>query len=210
MPKNHSAKTSARKLNETIFARFSIRSFFFFLFYIIFISVRVCTSLGPYFWIHASSKKGVEKSLRMFVWIIKDNQISIRRETSRKSYQLIKKIHFIPAAFSPFFHDSRTLFSPATTDRQRSGDKEGNGGRGWGGGRGEGSGMGGVEGGGGGRYLRWTFVLFFSLFSSSLDSNVKQNEAQSAPADSTRKGVNQRSKYVTQVQQQRPDLSCLR
>ena len=32
----------------------------------------------------------------------------------------------------------------------------------------------------------------------------KQNEAQSARAESTPKGVNQRSKYVTQTQQQRP------
>ena len=35
--------------------------------------------------------------------------------------------------------------------------------------------------------------------------NLKQNEAQSARAESTRKGVNQRSKYVTLVQKQRPE-----
>ena len=35
--------------------------------------------------------------------------------------------------------------------------------------------------------------------------NLKQNEANSARAESTHKGVNQRSKYVTQVQQQRPE-----
>ena len=35
--------------------------------------------------------------------------------------------------------------------------------------------------------------------------NLKQNEAQSDRAESTDKGVNQRSKYVTQVQQQRPE-----
>ena len=34
MPKNQSAKTSARKLNETIFAKFSIRSFFFFILFL--------------------------------------------------------------------------------------------------------------------------------------------------------------------------------
>ena len=36
-------------------------------------------------------------------------------------------------------------------------------------------------------------------------TNLKQNEAQSARAQSTHKGVNQRSKYITQVQQQRPE-----
>ena len=35
--------------------------------------------------------------------------------------------------------------------------------------------------------------------------NLKQNEAQSACAESTNKGVNSRSKYITQVQQQRPE-----
>ena len=35
--------------------------------------------------------------------------------------------------------------------------------------------------------------------------NLKQDEAQSARAESTDKGVNQRSKYVTQAQQQRPE-----
>ena len=32
--------------------------------------------------------------------------------------------------------------------------------------------------------------------------NLKQNEAQSVRAESTHKGVNQHSKYVTQLQQQ--------
>ena len=36
-------------------------------------------------------------------------------------------------------------------------------------------------------------------------TNLKQNEAQSARAEPTHKGVNQRSKYVTQVQLQRPE-----
>ena len=36
-------------------------------------------------------------------------------------------------------------------------------------------------------------------------TNLKQNEAQSARAESTHRGDNQRSKYVTQVQQQRPE-----
>ena len=35
--------------------------------------------------------------------------------------------------------------------------------------------------------------------------NLKQNEAQSARAESTHKGVNWRSKDVTQVQQRRPE-----
>ena len=35
--------------------------------------------------------------------------------------------------------------------------------------------------------------------------NLEQNEAQSAHAESTHKGVNQRSKDVTQAQQQRPE-----
>ena len=35
--------------------------------------------------------------------------------------------------------------------------------------------------------------------------SLKQNEAQSARAESTHKGVNQRSKYVTQIQQQRSE-----
>ena len=35
--------------------------------------------------------------------------------------------------------------------------------------------------------------------------NLKQDEAQSARLESTHKGVNQSSKYVTQVQQQRPE-----
>ena len=38
-----------------------------------------------------------------------------------------------------------------------------------------------------------------------LDTNLKQNEVQIAHAESTRKGVNWRSKYVTQIQQQRPE-----
>ena len=40
-------------------------------------------------------------------------------------------------------------------------------------------------------------------------TNLKQNEAQSARAESTHKGVNQRSQYVTQVLQQRPELPVL-
>ena len=35
--------------------------------------------------------------------------------------------------------------------------------------------------------------------------NLKPNEAQSARGESKRKGVNLRSNYVTQVQQQRPE-----
>ena len=38
-----------------------------------------------------------------------------------------------------------------------------------------------------------------------INMNLKQNEAQSARAESTHKGVNQRSKDVTQTQQQRPE-----
>ena len=34
--------------------------------------------------------------------------------------------------------------------------------------------------------------------------NLKQNKAQSTPAESTDRGVNYRSKYVTQVRQQKP------
>ena len=37
------------------------------------------------------------------------------------------------------------------------------------------------------------------------DYNLNQNEAQSARAESTHKGVNQRWKDVTQTQQQRPE-----
>ena len=37
------------------------------------------------------------------------------------------------------------------------------------------------------------------------DRNLKQNEARSICTESTHKGVNQRSKYITQVQQQRPE-----
>ena len=36
-------------------------------------------------------------------------------------------------------------------------------------------------------------------------TNLKQNEAQSARAESTNTGVNQRSKILTQVQKQRPE-----
>ena len=36
-------------------------------------------------------------------------------------------------------------------------------------------------------------------------TNLKQNEAQSARAESTNKGVNYRSKDVTQLEQQRPE-----
>ena len=39
----------------------------------------------------------------------------------------------------------------------------------------------------------------------NFDKNLKQNEAQSARAESTHKGGNQRSKYVTQAQQRRPE-----
>ena len=42
-----------------------------------------------------------------------------------------------------------------------------------------------------------------------MGTNLKQNEAQSARAESTHKGVNQRSQYVTQVLQQRPELPVL-
>ena len=38
-----------------------------------------------------------------------------------------------------------------------------------------------------------------------IDTNLKQTKAQTARAESTHKGVNQRSKYVTQVRQQRPE-----
>ena len=40
---------------------------------------------------------------------------------------------------------------------------------------------------------------------NSVTTNLKQNEAQSARTESTNKGVNQRSKCVTRVQQQRPE-----
>ena len=36
--------------------------------------------------------------------------------------------------------------------------------------------------------------------------NLQQNKAQSTCAESTNKGVNQHSKYLTQAQQQRPEL----
>ena len=42
-------------------------------------------------------------------------------------------------------------------------------------------------------------------FNQKLITNLKQNEAQSARAESTHKGVNQLSKCVTQVQQKRPE-----
>ena len=45
--------------------------------------------------------------------------------------------------------------------------------------------------------------FFFPVF---FRFNLKQNEAQSAHAESTHKGVNQPSKYATPVQQQRPEL----
>ena len=40
---------------------------------------------------------------------------------------------------------------------------------------------------------------------NSASTNLKQNQAQSTPAESTHKGVNWCSNYVTQVQQQRPE-----
>ena len=43
-----------------------------------------------------------------------------------------------------------------------------------------------------------------TMFRFLRSTNLKQNEAQSSRADSTHKGVNQRSKDVTQAQQQRP------
>ena len=63
--------------------------------------------------------------------------------------------------------------------------------------------------GGGGRCpqhagaCHWTRNGQCSLFSCPC-MNLKQNEAQRARAESTHKGVNQRSRYVTQ-QQQRPE-----
>ena len=48
-------------------------------------------------------------------------------------------------------------------------------------------------------------MLIFLLQNHNKLTNLKQNEAQSARAESTHKGVNQRSKYVTEVQQQRPE-----
>ena len=46
-----------------------------------------------------------------------------------------------------------------------------------------------------------------SLFEQNtiFSKNLKQNEAQSAHAKSTHKGDNQRSKYVTRIQRQRPE-----
>ena len=41
------------------------------------------------------------------------------------------------------------------------------------------------------------------------NKNLKQNEAQSAPAESTHKGDNQHSPYVTQVQQQIPESTTV-
>ena len=41
------------------------------------------------------------------------------------------------------------------------------------------------------------------LCTTQLRGNLKQNEAHSAHAESTNKGVNQNSKYIAQVQQQR-------
>ena len=49
--------------------------------------------------------------------------------------------------------------------------------------------------------LTWTELCGEAITGKSL----KQNEAQSARARSTHKGVNKRSKYVTQIQQQRPE-----
>ena len=57
-------------------------------------------------------------------------------------------------------------------------------------------------------------ILVARLYAGGSKINLKQNEAQSARVESTHKGVNQRSKYVTQVQQQRPEpptatLTCV-
>ena len=43
------------------------------------------------------------------------------------------------------------------------------------------------------------------LFQSDKTTNLKQNEALTAHAESANKGVNKRSKHVTQAQQQRPE-----
>ena len=51
--------------------------------------------------------------------------------------------------------------------------------------------------------------FFEERFYVWLVANLKQNEAKSARAWSTHKGVNWRSKYVTQVQQQRPESPTL-
>ena len=42
-------------------------------------------------------------------------------------------------------------------------------------------------------------------FDTCIIKNLKRNEVQSARAESTHKGVNQRWKYVTQVQKHRPE-----
>ena len=52
------------------------------------------------------------------------------------------------------------------------------------------------------RWLCWEWLTGDRLV---LYVNLKQNEAQSARAESTNKGVNLLSKYVTPVQQQRPE-----
>ena len=64
------------------------------------------------------------------------------------------------------------------------------------------------------RYFGIFFFFFFNGGSGPAGDRYfddwvwipKQNEAQSARAESTHKRVNQRSKYVTQIQQQRPEL----
>ena len=53
--------------------------------------------------------------------------------------------------------------------------------------------------------LHFEAKLVYTIVSEWLVVNLKQNEAQSARAESTHKGVNQRSKYVTQAQQKRPE-----
>ena len=54
--------------------------------------------------------------------------------------------------------------------------------------------------------LYLVFDILIYIFKKK--KNLKQNEAQSARAESKHKGVNQRSKYVTQVRQQRPEDVC--
>ena len=53
-------------------------------------------------------------------------------------------------------------------------------------------------------YALTTAILMVICYTCLKNFNLKQNEANNARAESTHKGVSLRSKYVTQVQQQKP------
>ena len=52
-------------------------------------------------------------------------------------------------------------------------------------------------------------VLRVRELAKKMMKTMKKNEAQSAHAESTHKGVNQHSLYVTQVQRQRPESATV-